>query len=99
MQRFSPLINDFLQVVILSSTIRSSFQSADILLRTSVVSVWHRASLDLISLSFTFLAILDISIAALHQGTLLWDANIAATIEAAEASLWTVWAGEDKVKT
>ena len=72
--------------------------SADILLRTLVVSVWCCAPWNLIALSFP-LVTLDIHIAALYESTLLWDANVAATVEAAEASLWTVCAegGHDEV--
>ena len=92
------MISHFLQVVILPSLIRSSL--ADIPLRTLVVSVWPRACALNWAAALSFpLAALDIRIAALHESTLLWDAHVAATVEAAEASLWTVWAGEDKMKT
>ena len=37
---------------------------------------------------------LDIHFAALLERALLWYAHIAATVEAAQALLWTVWAGK-----
>ena len=92
------MISHFLQVVILPSLIRSSL--ADILLRTLLVSVWPRGCALNWTAALSFpLAALGIHIAALNQSTLLGDADVAATVEAAEASLWTVWAGEDKMKT
>ena len=88
----------FLQIVILPSLIRSSLHSADILLRTLVVSAWPRAPLNWPAAALPFpLAAQGIRVAALNQRTLFGDADVAATVEAAEASLWTVWAGEEKM--
>ena len=93
------MISHFLQVVILPSLMRSSLHSSDILLRTLLVSLWPRACAVNWAAALSFpLAALGIHIAALNQSTLFGDADVAATVEAAEASLWTVWAGEDKMK-
>ena len=53
--------------------------------------LWSPALVKMIS--FPRVA-LDIHFAALLERALLWDAHIAATVEAAQALLWTVWAGK-----
>ena len=78
----------FLLVIFLSSSIRSS---SNISGRTLDMFLWSSALVKMIS--FPRVA-LDIHFAALLERALLWDAHVAAAVEAAQALLWTVWAGK-----